>query len=89
MFEKLQSEWRDCIALGYNEYFAYPERFRDLVLLVINWVGEAAERIGLVDLGHRIWDNEVWDDSRRKRYPSFSIIQPLDLLKTRRKIRLG
>src|SRR5947199_4370269 len=57
----------DCVVLGrlaYDHWVTvdqhhYNHPFKDLCVMVIIWGedGELAERIGLVNLGHRIWDD--------------------------------
>ena len=69
----------------------YNNPFKDLCVMVIKWGedGETAERIGLVNLGHRIWDDECEDLRVRTADPDFpAFLRPLDLEKTKRRVRL-
>lgn len=63
------------------------EQFKDQCLLVIerNEGGKSAERVGFVNLGHRIWDDEC--EKLRRRNPDEFLV-PLSLKKMKRKVRL-
>ncbi|OQV05039.1 hypothetical protein CLAIMM_09839 [Cladophialophora immunda] len=76
----------------------YDNPFTDLCVVVIKRrpggagaTGAAtAERVGFVNLAHRVWDEEcerIRRQSPEKEHPPF--LRPLDLKKTRTRIRLG
>ncbi|OAP57213.1 hypothetical protein AYL99_07951 [Fonsecaea erecta] len=83
-----------------DDHDNYDKPFADLCVVVIQKqqhfgggggaASAAAERAGFVNLAHRVWDDEcerIRRQTPRVEYPEF--LRPLELKKTRTRIRLG
>jgi hypothetical protein len=94
------SSW-ECLVLGQLAYYCWVKgenhsisdiKFTDLCVVVIKRQpnGNAAERLGFVSLGHRVWSDEcerIRLKTPKKELPIF--LRPLNLQKKRTRIRLG